>query len=103
MKNEIVAYLLEMGVKPHYKGFDYLVQALMITASAPGHISIGEVYTRVAEVFEITKPQVERCIRTVISTYCESPESGMRRAYTNAEFIFLCTRQLKIRPGFIKK
>lgn len=103
MKNAIVAYLLEMGVKPHYKGFDYLVQALIITVSIPGHISIGEVYRRIAETFEISKPQVERCIRTVIDAYCESGGFSQRRKHTNAEFIFLCTRQLKLRPEFSTK
>lgn len=97
MKNEIVTFLLDIGAKPHYKGFDYLVHALMLTISAKNRIPIGTVYSLVAEEFEVTKERVERCVRTIVSTYFENMPNPPKYKYTNAEFIFLCTEQIRLR------
>ena len=96
MKNAIVAYLLDIGIKPHYKGFDYLIYALLLTTTSASRISVGEVYNRVAEEFGVTKDRVERCIRTIVTTYFDNMENPPKFKYTNAEFIFLCTEQIKL-------
>ncbi len=96
MKNAIVGYLLEKGLKPHYKGFSYLVRALMLTTDAKTRIPIGEVYTLVAQDCGVTKDRVERCIRTIVTTYFNNMESPPKYKYTNAEFIYLCTEEIKL-------
>lgn len=88
--------MLDKGIKPHYKGFDYLIHALTQTIPEPHRIPIGQVYDTTAEEFGVTRDRVERCIRTIITTYCESMDNPPRYKYTNAEFIYLCTEQIRI-------
>lgn len=97
MKNKIVIYLLDRGIKPHYKGFDYLIYALTLTIPQPRRIPIGLIYEQTANEFGVTKDRVERCIRTIINTYCDGLPQPTKYKYTNAEFIYLCTEQIRIR------
>lgn len=96
MKNEIVTYLLEIGVKPHYKGFDYLTQALLLTATSKRRLPICEIYRRVGAEFDVAEERVERCIRTIIGTYFDNMDNPPKYKYTNAEFIYLCTEQIRL-------
>lgn len=96
MKNKIVLYLLDKGIKPHYKGFDYLIHALTITIPQPHRIPIGQIYEQIAEDFDVTKDRVERCIRTIISTYFDDMDNPPKYKYTNSEFIYLCTEQIRV-------
>ena len=96
MRNQIVLYLLKIGVKPHYKGFNYLVSALAHTMDSITRIPMLELYDLVAEEYGITSKQVERCIRTLIGIFCEAISPPLAYKYTNAEFIYLCTMNIKM-------
>lgn len=67
-KRSIARYLLSMGVSPQYKGYRYLVAALSATiANAQLLNQITTVlYPRVAQEFQTTPANVDRCIRTAI-------------------------------------
>ena len=97
MKKEIISYLLDIGIKPHYKGFDYLVSALVLTTAAKSRMPIGEIYILIAAEHAVTKDRVERCLRTVVTIYFETMDNPPKYKFTNAEFIFLCTEQIKLR------
>jgi Sporulation initiation factor Spo0A C terminal. len=97
VKKVIISYLLDIGIKPHYKGFDYLVSALVLTTSAKSRMPIGEIYKIIAVEHDVTKDRVERCLRTVVTIYFETMDNPPKYKFTNAEFIFLCTEQIKLR------
>lgn len=93
-RNRIVVYLLKLGVRPHYKGFNYLVAALTITMQAENRVPMLEIYNKVADEYGINARRVERCIRTLIGTYCDLLQPQPQYRYTNSEFIYLCTMNM---------
>ena len=99
MKNEIVLYLLKVGVRPHYKGFNYLVSSLEMTLNADLRIPMLKIYDAVAREYDITPQRVERCIRTLVSTYYLTMNNPPAYKYTNSEFIYLCTMHMKMRAN----
>jgi Sporulation initiation factor Spo0A C terminal. len=99
VRNEIVLYLLTIGVKPHYKGFNYLVSSLVMTLNADSRIPMLEIYNAVAREYDISSQRVERCIRTLVSTYYQTMSNPPVYKYTNSEFIYLCTMHMKTHIG----
>lgn len=95
LRNQIVTYLLNLGVRPHYKGFNYLVSALIITMTTDVRVPMLEIYDRVAQEHEVDARRVERCIRTLVGTYCDTMQPDLRYRYTNSEFLYLCTMNIK--------
>ena len=89
MKKTIVLYLLGHNIRPHLKGFDYLVAALLYTTQAEIKPPIGTVYEIIAEQYHTSAAAVERCIRGAI-------ESAFPRGYKppNSEFISRATVEL---------
>lgn len=85
-----------MGVKPHYKGFNYLVSALEHTMGSILRIPMLEIYDLVATEYGVSPKRVERCIRTLVGILCETMPQPPAYKYTNAEFIYLCTMQIKM-------
>jgi len=77
------------NIRPHLKGFDYLVAALLYTTAAEIRPSIGAVYEVIAEQYQTSTAAVERCIRGAI-------ESAFPRGYKppNSEFISRATVEL---------
>jgi hypothetical protein len=55
-----------------------------------------ELYYVIADEYGINARRVERCIRTLITTYCAAAQSPQEGRYTNAEFIYLCTMHMKM-------
>ena len=98
MQNQIVLYLLGIGVKPYYKGFNYLVSALEYTMKSMLHIPIIKIYNIVAGKYGVSPEQVERCIRTLINTLCKTMSPPAHK-YKNGEFIYLCTMNLNVSCG----
>lgn len=96
MKKQIVNYLLKRGVKPNYKGFNYVVSALEYTTQFDQHIPINTVYNTVAQQFGITWQCVERCIRTLIEASWEHMNPPSDHKPTNAEFIAYHTLRLRL-------
>lgn len=96
MRNQIVLYLLRTGVKPHYKGFNYLVSALEHTMDSLPRIPMLEIYHLVAEEHGVTAKRVERCIRTLVNTLGDDVSKAPSWKYTNGEFIYLCTMRMRM-------
>ena len=96
MKNDIVLYLLKVGVRPHYKGFNYLVRSLEMTLNADERIPMLKIYDTVAREYGINPQRVERCIRTLVNTFYLSMSNPPAYKYTNSEFIYLCTMHMKM-------
>ena len=70
MKKEIVNYLLECGIKPHIKGFNYLHRAIEITMANDNAMPpvTKILYPQIAEEFNDASTRVERAIRHAIQT-----------------------------------
>jgi len=95
MKNQIVFYLLKLGVRPHYTGFNYLVTALEIALASETRVPVLEIYKLVAQEHGVTPNRVERCIRTAIQMYCGKTDQAEQK-YKNSEFIYLCVMNMRM-------
>lgn len=109
---QITTSLFELGVKPHFKGFEYLVCALSLVIDEPQYLQnvTKRLYPEVARLCgEGVKPScVERSMRIAIEncflygdkdfqyTYfgaCVNPEKGKT---TNAEFIACVAQKIRL-------
>lgn len=99
LRNQIVTYLLDLGIRPHYKGFNYLVSALTMTVPQDSKIPMLEIYSKVAEEYGVNARRVERCVRTLIGIYCDNMKPAPQYKYTNSEFLYLCTMHIKLGSG----
>lgn len=64
---EIKKYLIEKGVKPHLKGFDYLVTSIALCTNKKYLWNITrELYPEIAKRNDDTPSRVERAIRHAI-------------------------------------
>lgn len=102
MRNQIVLYLLKIGVRPHYKGFSYLVCALGRTMDTERRISMLELYDYVADEYGINPKRVERCIRTLVDMYYDTMQNPPPYKYTNSEFIYICTMHMKLQHDVLE-
>lgn len=66
---EVYKLFTEIGVRTDLNGFNYLIEAVKI-----GHLPIGQIYKKVAEMYGTTPSRVERCIRYAVSDFCETVE-----------------------------
>ena len=69
MENKVIDYLLEQGIKPNLKGFNYLVQAVvavMKDRSQSEHMTM--LYHKLAKDNNTSYINVERNIRYVITS-----------------------------------
>lgn len=57
--------LAELGLNMSHKGFEYLVDAVLM----PSGVKQMSVYRAVASMHNVSATQVERCIRTCVETY----------------------------------
>jgi len=96
LKNQIVFYLLKLGVRPHYTGFNYLVTALEIALASETKVPVLEIYRLVAEEHGVSANRVERCIRTAIQMYCGKTNGDSELKYKNSEFIYLCVMNMRM-------
>ena len=93
MRKEIVNYLLEYGIRPNLKGFNYIHRAIEMTIDNGNVLPqiTKEVYPVIAREFNDSASKVERAIR-------HSIKSSYRRAYmTNSEFIVNAAIDLNVR------
>ena len=98
MRNQIVLYLLKIGVRPHYKGFNYLINAIALAFNSNKRIPMLEIYEIVGNAHNVDAKRVERCIRTLVGIYCDAHNPSEFR-YTNSEFIYLCAEQMKLQEA----
>ena len=61
--------LLSMGLHISNVGFKYIMDAIKIYHEVDGHIMVGEIYKRVAEINKSTVSRVERGIRAEVTRY----------------------------------
>lgn len=70
MKSKVKRLLVQCGVEPSMKGYDYLVSAIMLEAEnkhdGNSPLKITYIYEKVAKRYNATPANVERCIRTAI-------------------------------------
>ena len=70
MKSRIKRILIQCGIEPSLKGYDYLVQAIMLEAEnrRDGHtpLKLMTTYEKIAKNYNVRACSVERCIRTAI-------------------------------------
>ena len=95
MEPYITQYLLCNGIKPHYKGFQYLVDILLKTTSTDERIPMGKLYKDIGEKHGVTPQCVERSLRTLIGAYWRDSK-GEPYKPTNSEYIARVTAILKL-------
>lgn len=85
MRNSIKRYLLNLGFSPSLKGFDYIVEAILIYKENP-KMNLGEIYVEIAEKLNVPKwSRIERAIRHSIErTFDNSPK--MQKEFENYSY-----------------
>lgn len=88
---EIEEYLLGMGIKPRYKGFDLLVYAIKLCQKRPSYLHeiTTSLYPDMAEDLNITTGQAERNMRYAIR------DAGIKD--TTSEFLSYSILDLKLK------
>lgn len=98
--------LLKIGITRNIKGYNYLVEAILLYDEDTSKQITGYIYPKVAEKFNSTKERVERAIRHAIEKCFNNMDAeaiyfffgntvGIRQGKpTNAEFIALCSEWL---------
>ena len=107
----VTSIIHEIGVPAHIKGYQYLREAILITAADPSVLNKAVtkiLYPEIARRYGTTALRVERCIRSAIETAWDraSPEtlpkyfgctvSSQRGKPSNAEFIALLAERLTL-------
>ena len=87
--NKIEKLLLENGVKPHLKGFDYLVEAIELIQSDKIYLKkiTKLLYPTIAKNNNDTMTAVERVMRYIVQKTIKKQ--------SNAEFLAIITLKLK--------
>lgn len=98
--------VLNLGITPDLKGYEYTVIAIQKMIEKKGDIKVCEIYAEVAETLNINKPRVERAIRHAITTILNKPYGFehletifgckiLRDNLTIGQFLNLCVETLK--------
>lgn len=110
------AVLLELGVSAKYAGFDYAVKAILLYLEDPTRMLTKDVYPTISKMYKPPAKayQVERSMRTAINEAWENRDDGIWSCYfppdrngeirrpTNAEFISMIGRFVKMWQGCCK-
>ena len=103
--------LLQLGMRPRWRGFPYLLEAVSLAQQDPDQAITKELYPAVAKCFRASAAQVERDIRTAIhNAWSRCPEAVWRSCLrippsdpiprpSNATFIFHLARLLREDPA----
>jgi len=86
-KDTIEDYLMLKGLKPHFRGFAYLVDA--ISTYRLGMMMTKQLYPEIAKMHSSRPTMIERCIRNAIN------DAGLNQS--NSEFIALAHLMCKRR------
>lgn len=105
-------FLLELGIPPHLKGFQYVACAIQLAVNDRDKYMENvtkELYPTVAKQYDTTAPRAERAIRHAIEVACDNglsvcyeklfanqinPDKGKP---TNSAFIASCAMEIKRR------
>ena len=111
IESMVTGIIHEIGVPAHIKGYQYLREAILITAADPSVLNKAVtkiLYPEIARRYGTTALRVERCIRSAIEIAWDraSPEtlpkyfgctvSSQRGKPSNAEFIALLAERLTL-------
>lgn len=98
-KAQISSLLLTLGIPTKLRGYQYMLEAILLMAGNPGLSITKELYPSVSQVFNNDPSHIERSIRSAIekgwlrrddhiwSVYFPAGPDGMIPKPTNAEFI----------------
>lgn len=106
MNNEIQELLLKIGITPNLRGFNYIVDAVLLIASDKSKYwyVTKELYPKIAEMYNSTPTRIERCIRHAITKSIDHDYGEMEKILgvspyqikmTNSEFLHLMLRKAK--------
>ena len=89
-KTFIINHLIKKGVKPHLKGFYYLIAAISYSYESQKRISMSSIYSYVSNLYSATPANIERCMRFAIRC-----RSNLSIVPSNAEFVYLAVLKMK--------
>lgn len=100
MRKKVENALIEMGIYPNLKGFDYICEAVEILEKNNRDMKIVDgVYQEIAEKLGVTKLSVERAIRHAITKVDKDGEAFKRyigiENVTNSVFLHMLAVRLK--------
>lgn len=84
-------FLLESGVYPNLKGYNFLIDAVKLVKENPDMTLTKHLYPAIAELHNTTSSKVERAIRHVVTTRIKTTnykKIGIETTPTNGEFIW---------------
>lgn len=99
--------LIELGATPEYKGYRYLLYAIMLAMedeTVLNRVTTG-LYPAIAQRFGVSAANVERSLRTVVAAiWCDGERAtlkailgrGYREQPGNAKFIGIISKRLQI-------
>ena len=91
MREKIEDALLQMGISPNRKGFEFIVDAVELLANNDLCDGMGSIYEVVAEARETTYGAVERGIRYAITKASRESDwwikMGLSQKTTNGKFL----------------
>lgn len=100
MNKKIKEMLLELGIVPNLKGFDYICYGLECLLKSNKKISMRVLYTDIAIKFDSTVMQTERCIRHAFSKLDKESESFKKyilcEGKTNSEMLYALKTYLEL-------
>lgn len=96
MRSTITNTLLQLGISTKLRGFTYLREAILLMIKDPNQSITKELYPAVADLCNATSMQVERSIRSAITTAWQQRDASVWRIFflndqarpTNAAFIY---------------
>lgn len=100
MKRKTENVLLELGITPNLKGFEYICRGVEILQEKEGRIKVVDgLYVQIAEEYNTKKQRVERAIRHAISKVEKDGDPwrkyiGIHHA-TNSSFLFILATRLR--------
>ena len=73
--------LVHLGIPAHLDGYTYIKTGLKIMHSPEYRgnlkINIGDIFDRVANIYETSSNNVDRCIRYVVKNYCSDSSNKL--------------------------
>ena len=104
-RKTIREFVLNMGITPELKGYEYIIESIEKLITAP-NTKLIKLYTDIAKSHNVTVGSVERAIRHAINTVFKEYD-GIKSAekifhcrivsdsLTNSKFLALCAENLK--------
>lgn len=112
-KSQVSALLLTLGIPTKLRGYQYLLEAILLTAGNPGLSITKELYPSVSSIFNNDSSHIERSVRSAIekgwlrrddriwSVYFSPGPDGVIPKPTNAEFISRLANSLQLHRNIL--